>query len=142
VGRRCRVTLRYSDTFTLVICRYFARGNRWGRKIRSRQHSRWVACPWDMPVRVVTFRKAFLPTVVEGRGTEMSEGANGIVCGILMNQAICSRSSSIRGTSSHAAIVRSRNGFCFGMSSLPFEGLSLPSPEEPAWCLPLNTKNC
>src|SRR6201998_4988330 len=45
---------------------------------------RWPRVPVDMPVRVVT-SKGFSTTVVEGRGTELSEGGMVLYAGILLN---------------------------------------------------------
>ena len=44
-----------------------------GNVANSDNTRRWPRLPVDMPVRVVT-SKGFSTTVVEGRGTEMSEG--------------------------------------------------------------------
>ena len=50
----------------------------------SENTRRWPRLPVDMPVRVVT-SKGFSTTVVEGRGTEMSEGGMVLYAGILLN---------------------------------------------------------
>ena len=50
----------------------------------SKKTRRWDRMPVDLPVRVVT-SKGFSTTVVEGRGTEMSEGGMTLYAGILLN---------------------------------------------------------
>src|ERR1035441_5732454 len=55
-------------------------------------------------------------TVVEGRGTEMSEGGMVLYAGILLNPGDLLEIEFDTPTSSRLpAIVRSRNGFCFGL---------------------------
>jgi len=69
----------------------------------------------DLPVRVVT-SKGFSTTVVEGRGTEMSEGGMVLYAGILLNPGDLLEIEFDTPTPSRMpAIVRSRNGFCFGL---------------------------
>ena len=76
---------------------------------------RWPRLPVDMPVRVVT-SKGFSTTVVEGRGTEMSEGGMVLYAGILLNPGDLLEIEFDTPTPSRLpAIVRSRNGFCFGL---------------------------
>jgi hypothetical protein len=71
--------------------------------------------PVDMPVRVVT-SKGFSTTVVEGRGTEMSEGGMVLYAGILLNPGdLLEIEFDTPAPSRLPAIVRSRNGFCFGL---------------------------
>lgn len=76
---------------------------------------RWPRLQVDLPVRVMTSR-GFSTTVVAGRGTELSEGGMVLYAGILLNpgdllqlefEAPCH--------SRVSAIVRNRNGFCFGL---------------------------
>jgi hypothetical protein len=50
----------------------------------SENTRRWPRVPVDMPVRVVT-SKGFSTTVVEGRGTELSEGGMVLYAGILLS---------------------------------------------------------
>ena len=76
---------------------------------------RWPRLPVDMPVRVVT-SKGFSTTVVEGRGTEMSEGGMVLYAGILLNPGdLLEIEFDTPAPSRMTAIVRSRNGFCFGL---------------------------
>jgi hypothetical protein len=82
----------------------------------SPEHKRrWERLPVDMPVRVVT-SKGFATTVVEGRGTEMSEGGMVLYAGILLNPGdLLEIEFETPVPSRMPAIVRSRNGFCFGL---------------------------
>jgi len=76
---------------------------------------RWERLPVDMPVRVIT-SKGFSTTVVEGRGTEMSEGGMTLYAGILLNPGDLLEVEF--DTPSHSrltAIVRWKSGFCFGL---------------------------
>lgn len=76
---------------------------------------RWERLPVDMPVRVVTAR-GFSSTVVEGRGTEISEGGMVLYAGILLNPGdLLEVEFDTPNHSRMTAIVRSRNGFCFGL---------------------------
>ena len=76
---------------------------------------RWDRLPVDLPVRVVT-SKGFSTTVVEGRGTEMSEGGMVLYAGILLNPGdLLEVEFDTPVHSRMTAIVRSRNGFCFGL---------------------------
>ena len=76
---------------------------------------RWDRLPVDMPVRVVT-SKGFSTTVVEGRGTELSEGGMVLYAGILLNPGdLLEVEFDMPMPSRLPAIVRSRNGFCFGL---------------------------
>jgi PilZ domain len=76
---------------------------------------RWPRMPVEMPVRVVA-SKGFSTTVVTGRGTEMSEGGMVLYAGILLNPGdLLEIEFETPGLSRLPAIVRSRNGFCFGL---------------------------
>ena len=76
---------------------------------------RWERMPVDLPVRVVT-SKGFSTTVVEGRGTEISQGGMVLYAGILLNPGDLLEVEFDTPTPSRMpAIVRSRNGFCFGL---------------------------
>ena len=76
---------------------------------------RWDRLPVDMPVRVVT-SKGFSTTVVEGRGTELSEGGMVLYAGILLNPGdLLEVEFDMPMPSRLPAIVRSRNGFFFGL---------------------------
>ena len=76
---------------------------------------RWERMPVDLPVRVVT-SKGFSTTVVEGRGTEISQGGMVLYAGILLNPGDLLEIEFATPTPSRMpAIVRSRNGFCFGL---------------------------
>jgi len=76
---------------------------------------RWTRLPVDIPVRVVT-SKGFSSTVVPGRGTEMSEGGMVLYAGILLNPGdLLEIEFDAPYHSRVSAIVRSRNGFCFGL---------------------------
>jgi hypothetical protein len=76
---------------------------------------RWERMPVDMPVRVVT-SKGFSTTVVEGRGTELSAGGMTLYAGILLNPGDLLELEFETPTLSRVpAIVRTRNGFCFGL---------------------------
>lgn len=81
----------------------------------SRSTRRWERMPVDLPVRVVT-SKGFSTTVVEGRGTEMSQGGMVLYAGILLNPGDLLEIEFDTPTLTRMpAIVRSRNGFCFGL---------------------------
>ena len=81
----------------------------------SKKTRRWDRLPVDMTVRVVT-AKGFATTVVEGRGTEMSEGGMTLYAGILLNPGDLLEIEFDTPTHSRVpAIVRSKNGFCFGL---------------------------
>ena len=81
----------------------------------SENSRRWPRLEVDMPVRVVT-SKGFSTTVVEGRGTELSEGGMVLYAGILLNPGDLLEIEFETPTLSRlTAIVRSRNGFCFGL---------------------------
>jgi len=76
---------------------------------------RWDRMPVDLPVRVVT-SKGFSTTVVEGRGTEMSEGGMTLYAGILLNPGdLLEVEFDTPVHSLVPAIVRSKSGFCFGL---------------------------
>ncbi len=76
---------------------------------------RWNRLPVDMPVKVVT-SKGFSTTVVMGRGTELSEGGMVLYAGILLNPGdLLEVEFDMPIHSRLPAIVRSRNGFCFGL---------------------------
>ena len=49
---------------------------------------RWERLPVDLPVKVFT-SKGFSTTVVEGRGTEISQGGMVLYAGILLNPGDC-----------------------------------------------------
>jgi hypothetical protein len=81
----------------------------------SKKTRRWDRLPVDLPVRVVT-SKGFSTTVVEGRGTELSEGGMTLYAGILLNPGdLLEVEFDTPLPSRMPAIVRSRNGFCFGL---------------------------
>jgi hypothetical protein len=81
----------------------------------SESTRRWPRVPVDMPVRVVT-SKGFSTTVVEGRGTELSEGGMVLYAGILLNPGDMLEIEFENPKPSRlTAIVRSRTGFCFGL---------------------------
>ncbi|HTZ82554.1 MAG TPA: PilZ domain-containing protein [Candidatus Acidoferrales bacterium] len=81
----------------------------------SSNQRRWDRLPVDLPVRVVT-SKGFSTTVVEGRGTEMSQGGMVLYAGILLNPGDLLEIEIDTPTPSRIpAIVRSKNGFCFGL---------------------------
>jgi PilZ domain len=76
---------------------------------------RWDRLPVDLPVRVVT-SKGFSTTVVEGRGTELSQGGMVLYAGILLNPGdLLELEFDTPIHSRMTAIVRSRTGFCFGL---------------------------
>jgi hypothetical protein len=76
---------------------------------------RWNRLPVDLPVRVVT-SKGFSTTVVPGRGTEMSEGGMVLYAGIMLNPGdLLELEFETPFHSRIPAVVRSRNGFCFGL---------------------------
>jgi hypothetical protein len=76
---------------------------------------RWPRLPVELPVRVVT-SKGFSTTVVPGRGTEMSEGGMVLYAGILLNPGdLLEIEFDTPVPSRLPAIVRTRNGFCFGL---------------------------
>ena len=76
---------------------------------------RWPRVDVDIPVRVVT-AKGFSTTVVPGRGTELSEGGMVLYAGILLTPGdLLEVEFDLPTHSRMTAIVRSRNGFCFGL---------------------------
>jgi len=76
---------------------------------------RWDRLPVDLPVRVVT-SKGFSTTVVLGGGTELIEGGMVLYAGILLNPGdLLEIEFDTPVHSRMTAIVRSRNGFCFGL---------------------------
>jgi len=76
---------------------------------------RWERLPVDINVRVVT-SKGFSSTVVQGRGTELSEGGMLLYAGILLNPGdLLEIEFDTPIHSKVPAIVRSRNGYCFGL---------------------------
>ncbi|HXJ85422.1 MAG TPA: PilZ domain-containing protein [Candidatus Binatia bacterium] len=81
----------------------------------SSKTRRWDRMPVDMPVRVIT-SKGFSTTVVEGRGTEMSQGGMTLYAGLLLNPGDLLELEFDTPTHSRVtAIVRSKTGFCFGL---------------------------
>jgi hypothetical protein len=84
----------------------------------SANSRRWTRLPVDLPVRVVT-SKGFSSTVVPGRGTELSEGGMVLYAGVLLNVGdLLEIEFDAPYNSRISAIVRSRNGFCFGLEFL------------------------
>jgi len=76
---------------------------------------RWNRLPVDLPVRVLPC-KGLSATVVSGRGTELSEGGMVLYAGILLNIGdLLELEFDAPEHSRVTAIVRSRNGFCFGL---------------------------
>jgi len=76
---------------------------------------RWRREPVDLNVRVVT-SKGFSTTVVPGRGTELSEGGMVLYAGILLNPGdLLEIEFDTPVHSRMPAIVRSRDGYCFGL---------------------------
>jgi len=76
---------------------------------------RWERMPVDLPVKVFT-SKGFSTTVVEGRGTEISQGGMTLYAGILLSPGdLLEVEFGMPTASRMPAIVRSRNGFCFGL---------------------------
>jgi hypothetical protein len=83
--------------------------------LKPEQIRRWNRLPVDLPVRVVT-SKGFSTTVVAGRGTELSEGGMVLYAGILLNPGdLLELEFDMPFHSRVPAVVRSRNGFCFGL---------------------------
>jgi len=83
--------------------------------LKSEHIRRWNRLPVDLPVRVMTSR-GFSTTVVPGRGTEMSEGGMVLYAGILLNPGdLLELEFAAPYHSRVSAIVRSRNGYCFGL---------------------------
>jgi hypothetical protein len=81
----------------------------------SEKTRRWNRLPVDLTVRVVT-SKGLAETVVPGRGTEMSEGGMLLYAGILLNPGDLLEIEFDTPVHSRVpAIVRSRNGYCFGL---------------------------
>lgn len=81
----------------------------------SENKRRWERMPVDIPVRVVT-SKGFSTTVVNGRGTELSQGGMVLYAGVLLNPGdLLEIEFDTPMPSRMPAIVRSRNGFCFGL---------------------------
>ncbi|HEY6766517.1 MAG TPA: PilZ domain-containing protein [Candidatus Sulfotelmatobacter sp.] len=76
---------------------------------------RWRRLPVDFPVQVLT-AKGFSTTVVPGRGTELSEGGMVLYAGALLSPGdLLEIEFKTPCHSRMTAIVRSRNGFCFGV---------------------------
>lgn len=76
---------------------------------------RWERSPVDLPVRVMT-AKGLSSTTVAGRGTQLSPGGMEVYAGILLNPGdLLEVEFSMPVPSRVQAIVRSRNGFCFGL---------------------------
>ncbi|MGH9493655.1 MAG: PilZ domain-containing protein, partial [Candidatus Sulfotelmatobacter sp.] len=76
---------------------------------------RWDRLPVDLPVLVVT-SKGFSTTVVEGRGTELSEGGMVLYAGVMLSPGdLLEIEFDTPVHSRLTAIVRSRTGFCFGL---------------------------
>lgn len=76
---------------------------------------RWTRLPIDMPVKVVA-SKGFSSTIVEGRGTELSQGGMELYAGIIVDPGdMLEIEFDVPVHSRLTAIVRSRNGFCFGL---------------------------
>jgi len=76
---------------------------------------RWPRVPVDFPVKVVT-AKGFSTTVVQGRGTELSEGGMLLYAGILLNPGdLLELEFDAPVHTKMTAIVRYRSGFCFGL---------------------------
>jgi hypothetical protein len=81
----------------------------------SDQKRRWDRMPVDLNVRVVT-SKGFSTTVVQGRGTELSQGGMMLYAGILLNPGDLLEIEFDTPVNSRVpAIVRSRDGYCFGL---------------------------
>lgn len=101
---------------TLVICTEVGVRRSWAKMASTPEKTRrWDRMPVDLPVRVVT-SKGFATTVVEGRGTELSQGGMTLYAGILLNPGDLLEIEFDTPTPSRMpAIVRSRNGFCFGL---------------------------
>jgi len=84
---------------------------------------RWNRLPVDLPVRVVSY-KGLSNTVVAGRGTELSEGGMVLYAGIMLDPGdLLEVEFDTPAPSRLPAIVRSRNGFCFGLEFItPLSG--------------------
>ena len=81
----------------------------------SENTRRWPRAVVDMLVRVMT-SKGFSTTVVEGRGTKVSEGGMVLYAGILLNPGdLLEIEFDTPIHSRMTAIVRTRTGFCFGL---------------------------
>jgi PilZ domain len=76
---------------------------------------RWPRHPVDLQVRVVAAGGA-PETTVPGRGTEMSEGGMLLYAGILLNPGdMLELEFNTPSHSRMTAVVRYRNGYCFGL---------------------------
>ena len=94
----------------------------------SNKTRRWDRLPVDLPVRVVT-SKGFSTTVVEGRGTEMSEGGMTLYAGVPLKPGdLRELEFQTPGRTRIAAVVRNRTGFCFGLEFLTPLGAESPRP--------------
>src|SRR3982074_3231509 len=90
----------------------------------------WPRVPGDRPVRGAT-AKGFSSTVVPGRGTQVSEGGMVLYAGMLRNPGDLLEIEFDTPTQSRmTAIVRSRNGFCFGLEFIA------PLPSRPQMVRP------
>ena len=79
------------------------------------QERRWPRYKIDVPVRAV-IHKPDRTMIRDGRGMEMSEGGMVLYAGILLNPGDLLEIEFDTPTPSRLpAIVRSRNGFCFGL---------------------------
>ena len=84
----------------------------------SEKKRRWERMPVDLNVRVVT-SKGFSSTVVQGRGTELSQGGMMLYAGIMLNPGdLLEIEFDTPVNSKVPAIVRSRDGYCFGLEFL------------------------
>lgn len=84
----------------------------------NQNRRRWDRLPVDIQVRVIT-SKGDDTTVVRGRGTEMSEGGMMLYAGLLLNPGDTLEIEFDTPVASRVpAVVRSRNGFCFGLEFL------------------------
>ncbi len=76
---------------------------------------RWPRVEVDFPVKVVA-GKGYSATIVQGRGTELSEGGMLIYAGLLLNPGDTLEVEFDNPVHTRmSAIVRSKNGFCFGL---------------------------
>jgi hypothetical protein len=76
---------------------------------------RWPRHPVDLQVRVIAAGKSD-EAMVPGRGTEMSEGGMLLYAGILLNPGdMLELEFSTPSQSRMTAVVRYRDGYCFGL---------------------------
>lgn len=84
----------------------------------SLKKRRWRRYPVDLPVRIIVLNGA-LPTVVPGRGTELSEGGMALYAGVNLKPGDLMQVEFL--TPYHSQVtgmIRNRSGYYFGLEFL------------------------